>query len=38
MVCWLKTAQTELSQELLKTSNMFPLEPDYEGGQVTSLC
>ena len=38
MVCWIETAQAELSQGLLKTSNMLPLKTDQEGGQVRSLC
>ena len=36
MVCWIETAQADLRQELLKTLNMLPLEPDHEGGQVRS--
>ena len=37
MVCRIETVQAEVSQELLKTLNMLPLEPDHEGGQVRSL-
>ena len=38
MVCQIETVQVELSQELLKTSNMLSLKPDHEGGQVRSFC
>ena len=38
MVCQIETTQAGLSQELLKTSNMLPLELDHEHGQVRSLC
>ena len=38
MLCQTETAQAELSQEFLKTANMLPLEPDYEVGQIRSLC
>ena len=31
MVCRIETPQAELSQELLKTSNMLPLVPHHEG-------
>ena len=32
MVCPIQTVQAELSQELLKTSNMLPVKPDHESG------
>lgn len=37
MVWRLETAQAELSQELLKASNLIPLKLDDEGGAVTNL-
>ena len=38
LVCRIETAQAELSQELLKISNMLPLTPDHEGRHGRSLC
>ena len=32
MVCWIET------YKILKTLDMLPLKPDYEDGQVRSLC
>ena len=38
MVCQIEKVQVELSQELLKTSNMLSLKSNHKGGQVRNFC